>query len=162
MPPPDRLSHALSTDGSTAPTAFQRILAPAAAPQWDKVRNLLQYHRLRLWRARTYEPRLHAFRQRHRLLPYHTAAAAVAAAGGGPAAAAAVAAAGGSRCHLRGTVVVTGADWGLLEPQPLPPAVKLVGPLAVGPPAPLPPELAEHVAGAKHGTAVVAFPPDYW
>ena len=62
-------------------------------------------------------------------------------------------------------VIITGADWGLLEPQPLPPAVKLVGPLRAGPSqaaaALQPPELAAHVAAAEHGVAVIAFPPDY-
>ncbi len=65
-------------------------------------------------------------------------------------------------------VIITGADWGLLEPQPLPPPVKLVGPLRAGAldgrgsASPLePPELAAFVSAADTGIVVICFPPDY-
>ncbi|PNG99843.1 UDP-glucuronosyltransferase 2B14 [Tetrabaena socialis] len=112
----------------------------------QRVRNVVAYHRLQWWHARVFEPRVAAFRQRHRLQP-HTA--------DGPKPPA---------CHLRGQVVITGADWGLLEPQPLPPSVQLVGPLRAraGAEGPLqPPQLAAHVAAAEQGVVVIAFPDDY-
>ncbi|KAG2435342.1 hypothetical protein HXX76_007415 [Chlamydomonas incerta] len=115
---------------------------------YQRTRNVLQYYKVQMWHARVYAPRVAAFRSRHRVRQLY---------GEGPRP---------LPCHMKGQVVITGADWGLLEPQPLPPAVKLVGPLRVGPSAAgggalQPPELAAHVAAAEHGVAVIAFPPDY-
>ncbi|KAG2446801.1 hypothetical protein HYH02_008361 [Chlamydomonas schloesseri] len=115
---------------------------------YQRARNVLQYYKVQMWHARTYGPRVAAFRSRHRVRQLY---------GEGPRP---------LPCNMKGQVIITGADWGLLEPQPLPPAVKLVGPLRAGPSAPgggalQPPELAAHVDAAEHGVAVIAFPPDY-
>ncbi|GIM06931.1 hypothetical protein Vretimale_11162 [Volvox reticuliferus] len=104
----------------------------------QRMRNVLQYHRLQLWYRRVYEPRLAGFRQRHRvwalpapLVPGSEGGEGEGTGGRGGAAS------GKPACHLRGQVIITGGDWGLLEPQPLPPPVKLVGPIRAEPP-PLP------------------------
>ncbi|GFR49482.1 hypothetical protein Agub_g11421 [Astrephomene gubernaculifera] len=109
---------------------------------YERTANLLQYMRLQLWRRRVYGARLAAFRQRHRLTgPWLSGHG-----GGG----------GGAPCHLRGQVVITGADWGLVEPQPLPPEVKLVGPLRAGPGGPATAALAAAAAGVEDPTASAA------
>ncbi|GLC48542.1 hypothetical protein PLESTB_000109300 [Pleodorina starrii] len=166
-------------------------LGGGAMSLYERVRNVVQYHRLQLWHSRVYEQRLAAFRRRHRLgglaAPLEPGSEGESEGRGKPK--------GTPACHLRGQVVITGADWGLLEPQPLPPAIKLVGPLRAaphpaaptpalgaggggagagagadgaaappgsGPGSPLqPPELAAHLAGAETGVVVICFPPDY-
>ncbi|KAG2482667.1 hypothetical protein HYH03_018405 [Edaphochlamys debaryana] len=122
--------------------AYGTALGGGAMPVSERVRNVIQYYRLQLWHRRVYEPRISSFRHRYRVDQYGEAPVA---------------------CHLKGQVIITGADWGLIEPQPLPPSIKLVGPLRAGRGGaePLPPEVEEHVAGAPHGVAVIAFPPDY-
>ncbi|EFJ45314.1 hypothetical protein VOLCADRAFT_94406 [Volvox carteri f. nagariensis] len=98
----------------------------------QRIHNVVQYHRLQLWHRRVYEPRLAAFRQRHRLwaLPAPVVPGSEGGEGGlGPAGVRPGASRGRPACHLRGQVVITGADWGLVEPQPLLPQVKMVGPI---------------------------------
>ncbi|GLI59774.1 hypothetical protein VaNZ11_001737 [Volvox africanus] len=114
---------------------------------FQRIRNVLQYHRLQLWYKRVYEPRLAAFRQRHRLwaLPAPLVPGSEGGEGEQTRGRGGVAS-GKPACHLRGQVVITGGDWGLLEPQPLPPSVKLIGPLRAQP-AP-PPTMPAPAAGA--------------
>ncbi|GIL53170.1 hypothetical protein Vafri_8848 [Volvox africanus] len=123
---------------------------------FQQIRNVLQYYRLQLWYRRVYEPRLAAFRQRHRLwaLPAPLVPGSEGGEGEQTRGRGGVAS-GKPACHLRGQVVITGGDWGLLEPQPLPPSVKLVGPIRAQP-APTPTMPAPAAGAGAAGTPPTA------
>lgn len=96
------------------------------------------YCRLQWWYKHVLQAKLTAFRQRYRV-PEHAACP-------GP------------------VLTITGADWGFIEPQPISPTVKMVGPIEAWPEADqsaLTPALAKFLEGAEHGVVVISLPQRY-